>query len=65
MASGGGGGHRGGVNLTGGGLGRPVHDGWGALAAVKSPARPLGTIGDERVCAKLAIERWSSRAKAI
>jgi hypothetical protein len=51
--------------LTGGCLGRPVHDGWGALAAVKSPARPLGTIGDERVCAKLAIERWSSRAKAI
>ena len=37
----------GGVNLTGGGLGWPVHGGWRALAAVKSSARPLGVIGDE------------------
>jgi hypothetical protein len=41
------GGHGGGVNLTGGGLGWPVHGGWRALAAVKSPARPPGAIGDE------------------
>jgi hypothetical protein len=59
------GGHGGGVNLTGGCLGWPVHGGWQALAAVKSPARPLGTIGDEKVCAKLATERRSSRARAI
>jgi hypothetical protein len=39
--------HGGGVNLTGGGLGWPVHGGWRALEAVKSPARPPGAIGDE------------------
>jgi hypothetical protein len=41
------GGHGGGVNLTGGGLGWPVHRGWRALTAVKSPVRPPGAIGDE------------------
>jgi hypothetical protein len=59
------GGHGGGVNLTGGGLGWPVHGGWRALAAVKSPARPLGAIGDEQVCARLATERRTLRARAI
>jgi hypothetical protein len=41
------GGHGGGVNLTGGGLGWPVHGGWRALVAMKSPARPSGAIGDD------------------
>jgi hypothetical protein len=44
---GGGRGHGGGVNLTGGGLGWPVHGGWRALATMKSPARSPGAIGDE------------------
>jgi hypothetical protein len=35
--------------LTGGCLGWPVHSGWRALGAVKSPVRPLGAIGDEKV----------------
>jgi hypothetical protein len=52
----------GGVNLTGGGLGWPVHGGWRALAAVKSPARPPGAIGDEQVCARLVTERRTLRA---
>jgi hypothetical protein len=51
--------------LTGGGLVWPVHDGWQALVAVKSPARPLGVIGDEQVCARLVTERWTLRARAI
>jgi hypothetical protein len=51
--------------LTGGGLGWSVHGGWRALAAVKSPARPLGTIGDEQVCARLATERQTLRAREI
>jgi hypothetical protein len=59
------GGHGGGVNLTGGGLGWPVHGGWWALAAVKSLARPPGAIGDEQVCAKLVTEWRTLRARAI
>ena len=51
--------------MAGGCLGWPVHDGWRALVAVKSPARLLGAISDEKVCARLAIERRSLRAKAI
>jgi hypothetical protein len=51
--------------LTDGCLGWPVHSGRLALAAVKSPARPLGAIGDEKVCARLATERRTSRARAI
>jgi hypothetical protein len=52
-AGGGGGVPGGGVNLTGGGLGWPVHGEWRALAAVRSPARPPGAIGDEFVCVRL------------
>jgi hypothetical protein len=59
------GGHGCGVNLTGGCLWWPVHGGWRALAAVKSSARPLGAIGDEKVCTRLATERWTLRARAI
>jgi hypothetical protein len=51
--------------LTGGCLGWLVHGGWRALAVVKSPARPLGAIGDEKVCARLATERRALRARAI
>jgi hypothetical protein len=65
MARAGVGGHVGGVNLTGGCLGWLVHGGWRALAVVKSPARPLGAIGDEKVCARLVIERRTLRARAI
>jgi hypothetical protein len=43
--------------LTGGGLRWPVHGGWRALVAVKSPARTPGAIGDEQVCARLVTER--------
>jgi hypothetical protein len=35
------------------------------LAAVKSPARPPGAIGDEQVCARLVTERRTLRARAI
>jgi hypothetical protein len=38
---------------------------WRALAAVKSPARLPGAISEEEVCARLATERRSLRAKAI
>jgi hypothetical protein len=55
----------GGVNLTGGGLGWPVHGGWRALAVVKSLARPPGAIGDEQVCARLVTGRRTLRARAI
>jgi hypothetical protein len=51
--------------LTRGGLGWPVHGGWRALTAVKSPVRPLGAIGDEQVRARLATERRALRARAI
>jgi hypothetical protein len=51
--------------LTGGGLGWPVHGEWRALAAVKSPARLPGAIGDEQVCARLVTERRTLRARAI
>jgi hypothetical protein len=59
------GGHGGGVNLTGGGLRWPVHGGWRAFAAVKSPARPSGAIGDEQVCTRLVTERQTLRARPI
>jgi hypothetical protein len=55
----------GGVNLTGGGLGWPIHGGWRALAAVKSPMRPPGAIGDELVCARLVTGRRTLKARAI
>jgi hypothetical protein len=38
---------------------------WRALAAVKSPARLPGAISEAEVCARLATERRSLRAKAI
>ena len=38
---------------------------WQALAAVKPLARLPGTISGEEVCARLATERRSLRAKAI
>jgi hypothetical protein len=38
---------------------------WWVPAAVKSPARLLGAIGKEEVCARLAAQRQSLRAKAI
>jgi hypothetical protein len=59
------GGHGGGVNLTGGGLGWPIHGGWWALAAVKPRARPQGTIGDEQACARIATEWRTLRTRAI
>jgi hypothetical protein len=59
------GGHGGGVNLTGGGLGWPIHGGWRALAEVKSPARSPGAIGDEPVCARIMTEWRTLRARAI
>jgi hypothetical protein len=42
-----------------------VHDGWRALAAVRSPARPPGAIGVERPCARIVTEWWTSSTKAI
>jgi hypothetical protein len=51
--------------LAGGCLGWPVHDGWRVLVAVKSPASLPDAISEEKVCARLAIERRSLRAKAI
>jgi hypothetical protein len=59
-----GGDHGGGVNLTGGGLGWLVHGGWQALAAVRSPVRPPGAIGDEFVCVRIVIEWLTLRASA-
>jgi hypothetical protein len=59
------GGHGGGVTLTGGGPRWPVHGGRWALAAVKSPARPPGVIGDEQVCTRLVTERRTLRARSI
>jgi hypothetical protein len=38
---------------------------WRALAAVKSPTKLPGAISEEEVCARLATERRSLRAKAI
>jgi hypothetical protein len=38
---------------------------WQALTVVKSPTRLPGAISEEEVCARLAIERQSLRAKAI
>jgi hypothetical protein len=38
---------------------------WWVPAAVKSPARLPGAIGEEEVCARLAAQRRSLRAKAI
>jgi hypothetical protein len=38
---------------------------WRALAAVKSPTRLSSAISEEEVCARLATERRSLRAKAI
>jgi hypothetical protein len=38
---------------------------WRVPAAVKSPARLPGAIGEEEVCARLATQRQSLRAKAI
>jgi hypothetical protein len=46
-------------------LGWPVHGGWWALAAVRSPARPPGAIGDEFVCVRLVTEWLTLRASAI
>ena len=51
--------------MTGGGLGWPVHGGWRALAAVRSPARPPGAIGVERPCARIVTEWRTSSTKAI
>jgi hypothetical protein len=51
--------------LAGGCLGWPVHGGWRALAVVKSPARLPGAISEEKVCARLATERRSLKAKAL
>jgi hypothetical protein len=45
--------------------GWPVHGRWRALAAVKSPARPPGAIGNEQACARLVTERRTLRARAI
>jgi hypothetical protein len=42
-----------------------VHGGWQALAAVRSPARPPGTIGVERPCARIVTEWRTSSTKAI
>jgi hypothetical protein len=38
---------------------------WRALAAVKSPARLPRALSEEKVCARLATERRSLRAKSI
>ena len=59
------GGHGGGVNLTGGGFVWPVHDGWRALVAVRSPARPPGVIGDEQACARIVTKWQTLRTRAI
>jgi hypothetical protein len=51
------GGHEGGVNLTGGGLGWPVHGEWRTLATVKPPVRQPSTIGGGERC-DVIVKGW-------
>jgi hypothetical protein len=51
--------HEGGVNLTGGGLGWPVH------SAVRSPARQPSAIGGGDMCVAIVSEWQSSSTKLI
>jgi hypothetical protein len=38
---------------------------WRAPAAVRSPARPTGVIGEGKRCVVLVVKWWSSRATLI
>jgi hypothetical protein len=54
-------GHGGGVNLTGRGLGWPVHGAVAGAVAVRSPARQPGVIGGGNGCIAFVREWRSSR----